>query len=180
MKPVQNHRGVCKGQAVMLWRCLGGCEGSSARAPVAAPSSFSSVCGGDTFNTSLTNVGMKAWSQMHPQRDQACVLQPWVMWGKRKWFLKSNWNRKVESVWREELANACQNWLAFSRQLSCEFSVCVSSALSLWALWGRVWSKTYWIFPKPFLHAKAFSALMFKKARVRATVSHMRPYLFSL
>lgn len=35
---------------------------------------------------------------------------------------------------RERLENACQNWLAFSRQLSREFSVCVSSLLSLLVL----------------------------------------------
>lgn len=35
---------------------------------------------------------------------------------------------------RARLGNACQNWLAFSRQLGREFSVCVSSLLSLLVL----------------------------------------------
>lgn len=121
-------------------------------------SGFNSVWEGTTLNSSSTN------TERNGVRH-TCTAQMWLMQGNWKLVAKSNLNRKVKSVQRERgwgmlpdpvgIFQAAWSWIQCLHQLSLVF---VST------LKHSVWSKSYWIFTKPFLHAKAFSTLMFKKS----------------
>lgn len=116
-----------------------------------------------------------------PTERHPCSAQTWLVQGDWELASKSNLNRKVKSVQREKgwgvlpdpvgIFQAAWSWI----QCLYQFSLVFVSSLK-----HSVWSKSYWIFTKPFLHAKAFSTLMFKKVPVAATVCSMCPYLFSL
>lgn len=178
---MQNHQCSCNGQVVMLWLHFGRLQRQRGTSTSGCTGNFNSVWEGNTLNTSLTNTERGVWSQPHPQRDHPCTAQLWLMQGDWKLVSKSNLNRKVKSVRREKgwgmlpdlagIFQAAWSWIPCLHQ----FSLVFVSALK-----HSVWSKSYWIFTKPFLRAKAFFTLMFKKVPVAATVSSMCPYLFSL
>lgn len=129
---MQNHQCFCNGQVVMLWLHFGRLQRQRGTSTSGCSSGFNSVWEGNTLNSSLTNT----------ERDgvrHTCTAQMWLLQGDWKLVSKSNLNRKVKSVQRErEAGECCQIWLAFSKQLGHEFSVCISSLLSLLALWSTV------------------------------------------
>lgn len=178
---MQNHQCWCNGQAVMLWLHFVRLQRQRGTSTSGWRSNFNSIWEGNTLNTSWTNTERDEWAQTPPQRDNPCSAQTWLVQGDWELASKSNLNRKVKSVQREKgwgvlpdpvgIFQAAWSWIQCLHQFSLVF---VSS------LKHSVWSKSYWIFTKPFLHAKAFSTLMFKKVPVAATVSSMCPYLFSL
>lgn len=165
------------------WHCScasGGSEGSSAPGALVLTKCFGwnqllLAQFGEVFDQHRNGSELDTSAEIVPAH------QMWTMCGGWKLILKSDLNREVKSIWREKFWKipARIAWHfpgAWSRiQCLCQFSLVFISALK-----HGVWRKSYWIFTKPFLHAKAFSALMFKKVQVTATTSSMCPYLFSL
>lgn len=164
------------GVVVALWEC----KGSVARAPVVAAEVLTQF-GKATPQTPLWPTQKGMCGSDTPTERPSLHSSDVTNAGGLEMGFKIKFEEKGESFQREKgwgmlpdpvgISQAAWSWIQCLHQ----FSLVFVSALK-----HSVWSKSYWIFTKPFLHAKAFSTLMFKKVPVAATVSSMCPYLFSL